>query len=112
MAAEEQTHREENQASASPESQVPSPARLDSRVKTSRPWDKFVALVALVMVSTAAILALLLYKNAFSTAKDLIILVESCLIVVGTIAGAYLGVRPARLTGGLGGGERWNEPTI
>jgi hypothetical protein len=59
-------------------------------MKTFRPSGAYVALAALVVVSTATVLALVLFRNVFTNAADVIMLAGSCFVAAGTIVGAYL----------------------
>jgi hypothetical protein len=53
----------------------------------------YVVLAALVLVSIGAIVVLFLYKSVFTNATDVTTVLGSWFTVVGTIVGAYFGIK-------------------
>jgi hypothetical protein len=62
-------------------------------VPTSGPWNMYVVLVALILVSVGAVLVLLTYRSVFDSATDVTTVLGSWFTVVGTIVGAYFGIK-------------------
>jgi hypothetical protein len=59
----------------------------------SPPWNMYVVLAALILVSVGAIVVLLTYRSVFETATDVTTVLGSWFTVVGTIVGAYFGIK-------------------
>jgi hypothetical protein len=62
---------------------------------TSPPWNMIVVLVALILVSVGAIVVLVVYRGLFENATDITTVLGSWFTVVGTLVGAYFGVKAA-----------------
>jgi hypothetical protein len=62
-------------------------------VTTSSPWNMYVVLAALTLVSVGAVLVLLTYRSVFENATDVTTVLGSWFTVVGTIVGAYFGIK-------------------
>jgi hypothetical protein len=62
-------------------------------VMASSPWNMYVVLVALALVSVGAIVVLLAYRDVFENATDVTTVLGSWFTVVGTIVGAYFGIK-------------------
>jgi hypothetical protein len=62
---------------------------------TSPPWNMYVVLAALLLVSVGAIVVLLTYRSVFENATDVTTVLGSWFTVVGTIVGAYFGIKAA-----------------
>jgi hypothetical protein len=62
-------------------------------VPTSSPWNMYVVLVALVLVSAGAIWVLVMYQGVFENASDVTTVLGSWFTVVGTLVGAYFGIK-------------------
>jgi hypothetical protein len=60
---------------------------------TSSPWNMYVVLVALVLVSVGAIVVLIAYRSVFDSATDVTTVLGSWFTVVGTLVGAYFGIK-------------------
>jgi hypothetical protein len=60
---------------------------------TSPPWNMYVVLAALILVSVGAIVVLLTYRSVFENATDVTTVLGSWFTVVGTIVGAYFGIK-------------------
>jgi hypothetical protein len=93
MAGEEEARREEQPAAAAPPAAAPPAAAPPPTPQTSPPWNMIVVLAALVLVSIVAIVVLLYYRSVFTSATDVTTLVGSMFTVVGTVVGAYFGVK-------------------
>jgi hypothetical protein len=62
-------------------------------VPRSWPWSMFVALFAIGAVSVGAVWVLVEYKTIFQAPTDVTTLMGSWFTVVGTIVGAYFGIK-------------------
>jgi hypothetical protein len=62
-------------------------------VPTTPPWGMYVVLVALILVSVGAIWVLVAYEGVFENATDVTTVLGSWFTVVGTLVGAYFGVK-------------------
>ena len=80
MAGEEGALREEQQ----PAEDQPQP---------SPPYNMYVVLAALALVTVVAALVLILYRSVFTEATDITTLVASLFTVVGAVVGAYFGIK-------------------
>jgi hypothetical protein len=63
------------------------------KVQTSPPWGMIVVLVAILAVSVGAIWVLIAYKDVFQNSTDVTTLLGNWFTVVGTLVGAYFGVK-------------------
>jgi len=62
-------------------------------VPTSRPWGMIVALVAILAVSVGSVWVLVTYQGIFQAPTDVTSVLGSWFTVVGTIVGAYYGIK-------------------
>jgi hypothetical protein len=60
---------------------------------TTPPWNMYVVLVALILVSVGAIFVLVTYQGVFENASDVTTVLGSWFTVVGTLVGAYFGIK-------------------
>jgi hypothetical protein len=63
------------------------------KTEKSPPYGMIVALAALVLVSGVAALVLIIYKNVFTEATDITSVLGALFTVVGSVVGAYFGVK-------------------
>jgi hypothetical protein len=59
----------------------------------SRPYGMIVALAALVLISFVASLAMVIFKDLFESATEVTTVLGSLFAVVGTVVGAYFGIK-------------------
>src|SRR5215203_2029300 len=99
MAGEEVTRREEQPEEEQPEEEQPEEEQpeeeqpKEEQPQPSPPWNMYVVLAALFLVTVVAALALLFYKSVFTDATDVTTLLASLFTVVGTVVGAYFGIK-------------------
>jgi amino acid transporter len=75
---------------AQPATQPVAPEAQSQRVP---PYGLYVITLALILVSLVAFSAMLIFRNLFETATDVTTVLSSMFAVVGTLVGAYFGVK-------------------
>jgi hypothetical protein len=93
---EEGTQREDQAAQGQPPAQDQAaqgqpPAQ--DQPQTSPPYNMYVVLAALVLVTVLAALVLLFYRSVFTEATDVTSLLATLFSVIGTVVSAYFGVK-------------------
>ena len=73
-----------------PPGQVPN---VQTNVPTTKPWNMYVVLAAIVLVSAGTIWVLISYKTVFQSATDVTTVLSSWFTVVGTLCGAFFGIK-------------------
>jgi hypothetical protein len=76
----------------------PQPGSTDVRASAQEraqtpPYALYIAALALVLVSTVSILALWIFRGLLTNATDVTTVLSSLFAVVGTIVGAYFGIK-------------------
>src|SRR5215217_1657324 len=66
-----------------------------TNVPTTKPWNTYVVLVALVLVSVGVVWVLVAYQDIFKTPTDVTTVLTSWFTVVGTLCGACFGIKAA-----------------
>jgi hypothetical protein len=66
-----------------------------TNVPTTKPWNTYVVLVALVLVSVGVVWVLVAYQDIFKTPTDVTTVLTSWFTVVGTLCGAFFGIKAA-----------------
>ena len=61
--------------------------------RRSRPYGMIVALAALILMSLVAFAAMLMFRDVFENATDVSTVLASLFAVVGTVVGAYFGIK-------------------
>jgi hypothetical protein len=92
MAGEQGTRREEQPAAGQTAGQA-GQTMDQEKTEKSPPYGMIVALAALVLVSGVAALVLIIYKNVFTEATDITSVLGALFTVVGSVVGAYFGVK-------------------
>lgn len=82
-----------NEATSAPSQ---APQRTDQRATDqteSPPYGMYVALAALVLISLVAFSAMIIFRSLFETATEVTTVLGSLFAVVGTVVGAYFGIK-------------------
>src|SRR5215212_7896225 len=90
---QEQTTTSPTGQGAPPSGQAASSPDEPASVQTSPPWGMIVVLTALVLVSIGAIWVLASYKSVFTNPTDITTVLGSWFTVVGSLVGAYFGIK-------------------
>ena len=90
VAREEGTLRDEQQLR---EEQQGEEQQGEEQPQPSPPWNMYVVLAAMFLVTAVAALVLIFYRSVFTNATDVTTLLASLFTVVGTVVGAYFGIK-------------------